>query len=458
MKIVVLNGSPKGEASVTMQYVAFMAQNFPQHEFEIHHIAQTIRTIEQDPAAFTAVIEAIAAADAVLWAFPLYYALVHSHYKRFIELIGERQAPAAFAGKHAAILSTSIHYYDHTAHNYIHAICDDLAMKVFGSYSAAMEDLLAEAGQHKLLSFGRTFLAAVGRDAPAPRQYPPLTPVDKEYLPGVPEPGIDPGNKKVTIVTDAAADDVNLLQMTDRLQESYGGRAEVVNLRDIDIKGGCLGCLRCAYDNTCAYAGKDGYVDFFNRLRSADILVIAGTIRDRYLSSLWKNFFDRSFFNTHIPSFGGKQLAYLISGPLGQLPNLRQILEGYPEMQGANLAFIVTDEPADADIDRLLAEAAVRSVEFARENYLKPPTGLTIGGRKIFRDEVWGRMRFPFIADHRFYQAAGFYDFPQKEYMIRARNLLLMLLARVPAIRKNIFNDRMKHHMVEPFKKLLAKP
>ena len=32
MKIIVLNGSPKGDISVTMQYVRFIQKKFPQHE------------------------------------------------------------------------------------------------------------------------------------------------------------------------------------------------------------------------------------------------------------------------------------------------------------------------------------------------------------------------------------------------------------------------------------------
>jgi hypothetical protein len=54
---------------------------------------------------------------------------VHGNYKRFIELITERGVQDAFAGKYTATLSTSIHFYDHTAHNYMHAVCDDLNMK-----------------------------------------------------------------------------------------------------------------------------------------------------------------------------------------------------------------------------------------------------------------------------------------------------------------------------------------
>jgi len=48
MKIVVLNGSPKGDISVTMQYVHFIGRNFPEHELKIVNISSRIKAIEKD--------------------------------------------------------------------------------------------------------------------------------------------------------------------------------------------------------------------------------------------------------------------------------------------------------------------------------------------------------------------------------------------------------------------------
>jgi len=42
MKIIVLNGSPKGDVSVTMQYVAYIQKRFPRHELKIINISQRI--------------------------------------------------------------------------------------------------------------------------------------------------------------------------------------------------------------------------------------------------------------------------------------------------------------------------------------------------------------------------------------------------------------------------------
>jgi NAD(P)H-dependent FMN reductase len=104
MNIVVLNGSPKGELSLTLQYVRYLEKKFPQHDFIVLHIARDLPKIENDSKRFAAIIDRIATADAVLWSFPLYYLLVHAHYKRFIELIWERQA-----------IATSIYFYDHSS-------------------------------------------------------------------------------------------------------------------------------------------------------------------------------------------------------------------------------------------------------------------------------------------------------------------------------------------------------
>ena len=69
MKIAVLNGSPKGKTSVTMQYVHFIQKKFPQHEMDIHHVSQRIARIEQDEKVFQDIIKQMRASDGVLLNF-----------------------------------------------------------------------------------------------------------------------------------------------------------------------------------------------------------------------------------------------------------------------------------------------------------------------------------------------------------------------------------------------------
>ncbi|MEI6293207.1 MAG: NAD(P)H-dependent oxidoreductase [Methanomicrobiales archaeon] len=447
MKIVVLNGSPKGDAGVTIQYIHYLERMIPEHQFIIHHVAHTIRALEKDMVTFDLVVNDIRASDGVIWAFPLYYLLVPSQFKRFIELVSERDAKGAFENKYTAAFSTSIHFFDHTAHNYIHAVCDDLGMHYNGFFSSEMEDGKYAGNREKLLYFARDFLSAIIDQRPCQKVYPPLVHEAFSYIPRNRQESHPAGGKKIVIVTDESPEDSNLNRMIEYFRGYFSDLVPVYRLQDVKIRGGCIGCIQCGPDNCCVY--QDGYADFFNSvLVPADIIIIAGKIHDRYLSAKWKEFFDRSFFRGHTPSFEGAQIGYMVSGPLAQLPNLREILEAYAENQHANPSFI-TDEPGDTgDLDRMIGSFAGTILAYAQAGYVRPPTYLSVGGRKIFRDAVFGRLRFPFLADHAYYRQHGYYDFPQGEYRVRMRNAIMGLLMYLPAVQR----EYKKRSMIEPGK------
>lgn len=454
MEIIVLNGSPKGDVSVTMQYVNFIQKKFPQHKLKVFNISQTIKKLEKDEDAFQEIIEAVKVSDGVLWVFPLYYLLVPSQYKRFIELISEKRVEKIFSKKYTAVLTTSIHFFDHSAHNYIHAICDDLGMKYVDYFSADMDDLLKEEERERLSLFAASFFEAIENNMPTSRSYAPLSYGGFSYTPGNVVNRIDTGNKKILIIADSVDSKTNLGKMVERFRHSLSGEAEVVCFDDLDIRGGCLGCIHCSFDNVCVY--RDGFSDFFNtKLQKADILIYGGTIKDRYLSWQIKQIFDRGFFRGHTPILSGKQVGFIISGPLRQIPNLRQILEAQVQFGQANLVDFITDEYADsATIDGLLENLAGRLIWCANHSYTKPVTFLSVGGRKLFRDDIWGRLRFVFQADHRFYKSHGFYDFPQKDIKVRAFNFVMMLLTKIPAVKK-AFVKSVKENMIKPHKKIV---
>jgi len=397
--------------------------------------------------------------DGVLWAFPLYILLVHAHYKRFIELIFERGVQDAFAGKYTATLSTSIHYFDHTAHIYMHGICDDLGMRYFEPFSADMYDLTREEGRRQLESFGRNFLDAIRNQVITQRSYTPLVRRDFLYEPGLAALRIPTAGKKVVILHDGGDPTSNLARMVARCRDNFEGDVTVFNLHEIDIKSSCQGCIQCGSDNQCVFEGKDGFIDFFrSQVMAADILVYAGTIVDRYLSARWMTFFDRSFFNTHTPVLMQKQIAFVISGPFGQIPNLVEIFQGFMELQKANLVGFVTDESGSStDIDRLLDQLMRTATEYSRIGYARPVTFLGLAGTNIFRDDIYGRLRPAFQADHRAYQRLGIYKtYPQVDWKSRLTNLVTGLIFRIPAIKKG-FKRKIKEGMLQPLQKEVEK-
>ncbi len=455
MKIAVLNGSPKGDLSITMQYVKFIQKKFPEHKMKIINISERIKKLENNKEYFEEVIEEINSSEGVLWAFPLYVFLVSSQYKRFIELITEEGVQNVFKNKYTCALTTSINFYDYTAHNYIHAVCDDLDMKYLGFYSAEMMDLLDENERKRLTTFARNFFEDINSNSLTTKRYQPLNYEEFKYEPSQSIEKISSQNKSIVIVTDSSDIDSNLSLMVEKFRSTLSDDIKTYNLNDIDIKGGCLGCLECGYNNVCVYLDKDGFVNFYNKLKDFDIIIFAGSIVDRYLSSKWKQFFDRGFFNTHIPIFKGKQLGFIISGPLNHNTNLHEIIEGYSEWQHANLVDFVTDETGNSsEIDKQIQNLSRQVIRAAESDYVKPPTFLGVGGTKIFRDAIYGRLRFPFQADHKFYKENGLYDFPQKDRRIMIQNMILTLLTKIPSMRKEIYQKRIKKEMIKPFENI----
>lgn len=57
MNILVINGSPKGKNSVTLQTVNYLQILHPEHHFEVLHAAQTIKSLEKDFSPALAAIE-----------------------------------------------------------------------------------------------------------------------------------------------------------------------------------------------------------------------------------------------------------------------------------------------------------------------------------------------------------------------------------------------------------------
>ncbi|MHA1670631.1 MAG: flavodoxin family protein [Promethearchaeota archaeon] len=459
MKFCVLNGSPKGAESVTMQYILYIKKKHPEHNYNIINVAQKIKKIEKDEERFNNIIDQIKESDGVIWGFPLYVMLVCSQLKRFIELIFERNAEVNFENKYTFVISTSIHFYDHTAQNYMQSICDDLNMKYVGNYPADSWDLLYPKRRAGWVLFVEDFFHHVKNAYPTSKHYSPLKERDFTYNPGkTTTEKIDTCGKKILVVSDETNVNTNIGKMIKRFRESFSSEIEVVNLYDIDIKGGCISCLQCGYDHQCSYIGKDGFIEFWEDIvMKADILVFAGAIKDRYLSSRWKMVLDRGFYMTHTPTLMGKQMGYLVSGPLNQIPNLSQMFQAHLEIQNSNFVDIITDEfGTSEEIDALLHDFARRLVSFSKIGYIKPVTFLGEGGKKIFRDDIYGRNRFVFQADHKYYESHGYYDtFPQNDERAKKMNAKLIPLLKIDKVRKKI---NMKQEFLKPFKRVIEDP
>ena len=453
MKITVLNGSPKGEISVTLQYIKYIQKKNPDCEFKVFHIGREIKNIERKPELFARIVEEVANSDGVLWSTPVYLLLVPSQLKRFIELIFERGAEDAFKDKYGTTITTSAHFYDHTAHNYMNAVCEDLEMRYVDGYSAEFNDLLRPDERIQILNFAERFFRYIETEEPTGKAFMSVSRQMPEYDPGKIDDVPRTDNKRIILITDSTERGSNLERMIDVFIRSVPSEVELVNLNEMDLRGGCLGCLGCVFDGVCVY--KDDMMDFFQgKLMRADAIIYAGSIKDRYLSSRWKMFFDRMFFNGHRPVFGGKQTGWIISGPLMQIPNLRQVLEALSENPRMSYVGIVTDECEDSEqTTSLLKDLADQIMWGIEVGFSRPPSFLGVGGHKVLRDLIYS-MRGVVRADHEFYKANHLYDYPQKDLKLFAMNLMFYLMLRIPSLRRKTYKEA-NRRMISPLEKVL---
>ncbi|HCM28759.1 MAG: hypothetical protein A2Z99_21165 [Treponema sp. GWB1_62_6] len=470
MKITVLGGSPKGEMSVTMAYVSYLKKRYPEHEWSVEQVASRIALLEKNEEILAGVLGSVRESELVLWAFPLYILTVCSQYKRFIELVASRGGVSAFRGKYAASLSTSIHFFDHTAHAYIREVSEDWGMRFTASFSPAMNDLMKSAERLRLDAFAEEVFFVVGSSQPCPRRSAPLRVETSRIspataLPRLPPPRQHPASPSLRAAVLVDYGDSGAGFMADRAALSLGTSVDRIDLETLGLPGhGCLGCLRCGAGE-CAYEGKDAYIEAYrNQVGPADILVFACTIRDRYLSARWKAFLDRSFFNTHRRTLKGKRIVILASGPLSQLPTLRETLSAYFDWQGAQLVELVSDEAGSPEeLGNLIDAAVSRAMRAAHEarqyatGATVPPAGfLGVGGMKIFRDEIYGGLKIVFKADHREYRKTGEYDFPLRNPLAGLGVWLGYWITSIPFIQRGMRNGMTKF-MVKPYEAVLLK-
>ena len=407
MNVLVLNGSPAGDNSITLFTVKYIESFFPDCAFEVLNVGSGIRRFERD---FSEAKDALSRADLILFCYPVYTFLVPAQLHRFVELM--KESGLDLSGKFATQITTSKHFYDMTAHRFIQDNCDDLGLKSLEGLSADMDDLTTEKGRKEAVDFFSHVLWSMERGfclpaSPRADKRPAVSLPDGEAI-RIPEKR--PG--KVVIVTDLGGnpEDAAFLQsMIERFTALLPYETAVVDLLQFPFKGGCLGCFHCASSGVCVY--KDGFDDYLRQnIQAANAIVYAYTIKDHSMGYRFKLYDDRQFCNGHRTVTMGKPVGYLVHGDLAPEANLQTLMEARAQVGGNHLAGIAcsTRDPL-SEIAQLASE-----LSYAIEHdYQQPQNFYGVGGLKIFRDLIY-QMRGLMQADHRFYKEHGFYDFPQK--------------------------------------------
>jgi len=441
MKILVLNGSPKGENSITLQTVRYLEKLHPEQEFRVLNVGSKIKALEKD---MTSALEELRQAELLLFSYPVYTFLAPSQLHRFIELL--KEAGVELTGKFATQLTTSKHFYDITAHEYIRENCFDLGLKFIPGLSADMDDLTHKKGQKEATAWFEHLLWCVENNL-----YDSIPAKAEAFAPVSVTPAENGAGKQgdIVIVADLQQGDAALAAMIDRFRAVCPKQTRVVNIREFPFRGGCISCFHCAPKGECIY--QDGFADFLrNEIQKAQAIVLAFTVSDHSMGARFKMYDDREFCNGHRTVTMGMPFGYLVNGAYSREKNLQTVLEARAQVGGNFLAGVATNEfDPDNEID-----AMAKQLCYAVDTGYCPPSDFYgVGGMKIFRDLIWlmqGMMR----ADHRFYKAHKQYDFPQKQWPTMLAMYLVGGMIANPKLQKKL-GSKMSEGMLMPYKKVL---
>ncbi len=440
--VLVLNGSPKGDYSVTLQTTKYLEILHPELNFEVLNVGAKIKYYEKH---FSEVSDKLLSADLILFSYPVYTFIAPYQLHRTIELI--KESGVDLSGKFATQISTSKHFYDWTAHRYVEDNALDLGLKYIKGLSADMDDLTTKKGQKEAEDFLSYVLFSAENDVYVKNtfDYSPAKKVAVKLTEGAETE--KKGN--VVILTTCEKDDTQLQDMITLFRAKTPRNTRVINLLEYPFKGGCLGCFHCAPKGECVY--KDGFDKFLREeIQTAEAIVMAFTIKDHSMGAAFKLYDDRQFCNGHRTVTMGMPMGYVVSGDLSKEHNLNMIIEGRASVGGNFLAGIASDElnPNES------TDALVKSLEFALENkYVPPQNFLGVGGMKIFRDLIY-QMQGLMRADHKFYKKHGQYDFPQKKKGRMIAMYLVGALMSNPKIMAKAGNN-VNEGMLMPYKKVL---
>ena len=444
VNIVILNASPKGKNSITLQTVLYLQKRFPEHEYNVLHVGQKIKMYEKD---FSVQKEVLEKAQLTLFTYPVYTFIAPYQLHKWLELL--RVNDIDLTGKIASQITTSKHFYDVTAHKYIKENCIDLGMKYHDGLSADMEDLLSEKGRMQAEKYWQNLMFCIENNI-----FAPATPTQKNISTKVYTPCLQPVTKdnstNVVVVTNCDKQDENLANMITDFTACLPYKTNVINIKDFEFSGGCLGCFECATDGKCIY--KDGFDSFLrNEIQTADAIVYAFTIENHFTDSSFKCYDDRQFCNGHRAVTFGIPVGYIICGDYKHESNLQMIVEARCEVGGNYLSYVATDEnDTKTEILNL-----VKSLGFAFENKISRPANFYgVGGTKIFRDLIYitrGLMK----ADHKFYKKHKNYDFPQKQKATILKMQLVGSLMAIPSVKKKM-RGKLNGYIVTPYEKVIS--
>lgn len=430
MKVLTLQGTPKLDTrlSITGLHIEFLENNYEEHSFENLNIGKDIVKTENDESHFNEMMVKIERADLLIWVTPVYTGMVPANVKRFIELISERGKEGLFRGKYTGAIVTSAGVMDDIVVSYLRVVSEDMGCRFVDSFCGTALPCIDTQYIKGLRFFMDNLLEACSRSLPVMREFNPISAVLQPYNPDSIGEVKKSRAKKIAIITDITDRESNLAKMVDSYVKLSPYEVEIVNLSDTYYHY-CSCCLGCSGDFNCKV--NDGFKEMLDKkIITADGVIIAGEIKERFLSARIKTYIDREFTYNHVQIHKGRLFGLLISGPLRDNSNIRKTMAGWIEMRGGSVIDIVSDEFESSEtVTTLIGELAVKMAGAINKGVTRPLSFLGHGAQRMMRDLIYV-VRFPFVGDYKFFKKHHFKGLPHKQKKATFLFTLLSLRAK----------------------------
>jgi multimeric flavodoxin WrbA len=406
MKILVINGSPKGEKSITLQHMKYIEKHQTDVYFEYVNMGQQYKKINDD-VYFESVIDKMLFSDLVIFAYPVYVFSIPYQLMVFMDRL-QNDRPKGLDRLYVTQFSTSKHFFNLTAHDYMTDVFSDLGMKELDGYTADMNEMLEEEGQTAIKDYFSRLVEKVElKYITNKKEFVVKDLYDFEYHPIAEEHKIP---SSILIIYNGKDYSDTLKNMITALANLLPYQVHLLDLANYNISGGCIGCLNCAFTTHCIY--PDDFEKMHReKIANADVIIYASDIKNHWFHTSFKALDDRSFYNGHRITMEGRGVTYLLQGCLSSEHNLEKVMKSRASVTHMHYIQAVTNETEDI-LDRI--RQMCDDITYFMENRPRHQDNYdSVGGMKILRDLVYDFRSIMFL-DHDYYKKMNLYDFPKK--------------------------------------------
>ncbi len=458
MRVIVISGSPKGNESLSLNFVKYLEKLNKDIIFEILEIGKYSKVLEKNKDFFISYINAIDRSDLIIWCTPVHTLTVSHSIISFIELINKNKKKINFKNKYATSILTSINFFDTTAEDYLRLISESLSMKYIKGYFINSSEKLTQELKDGFQQYFKNTVYKVKNKYNCEKRF-HLHP-SKKY-PYNPTPYLEQREIELElnaiIITDHK-EDSNIEKMIFNFQRYANFNTKIINLNKIDKSinhSFKFDSILKSISGNYEYSSSD--INFFeNEYTKADLVVWAIDIKNHLFSENWKIFIDKCFYYDYKNLKKNQNFGIFISGEYSNEPVLYKFLNQYISITKKNCMTIITDsDKSNREITKSIKDFTelIENKDFIN---LKPQKDFySISSKKILGDFIFNN-RHIFDEDNKLAKDLGLYHNSNNSIFFKIKVIIFKILYTNKKLKKSILEKNIENKTNE-VKKLSKK-